>query len=100
MRSQPCRRRATWRTSSHFATGEPLESRRRRYGPSVSREAARQSGLSSFQLVREASALGSDADLHALLRVDRAELLDDLELAVNRLGDVHVHPQVMLTGDH
>ena len=36
----------------------------------------------------------------ALLRVDRPEVLDDLEAAVPGLRDVHVQAGVMLTLDH
>ena len=35
-----------------------------------------------------------------LLGIDNSEVLDDLELAVARLGDVHVHAHVMLAGHH
>ena len=42
---------------------------------------------------------GRRAD-QALLRIDRAEALDDLEPAVARLGDVHVHAHVVLAGHH
>ena len=37
---------------------------------------------------------------HALVRVDGAEALDDLEAAVGDLGDVHVHANMMLAGHH
>ena len=40
-----------------------------------------------------------DAD-EALLRVDGPEGLDDLEAAVARLADVHVHAHVVLAGHH
>ena len=40
---------------------------------------------------------GRRAD-RALLRIDGAEALDDLEMAVARLGDVHVHAHVVLAG--
>src|SRR5476649_172769 len=36
----------------------------------------------------------------ALLRIDDPQVLDDLEVAVSRLGDVHVHPNVVLAGHH
>ena len=35
-----------------------------------------------------------------LLRVDRTEVVDDLEAAGARLGDVHVQPEVVLTRHH
>ena len=38
--------------------------------------------------------------LHALPRINDTEVLDDLEMAVVCLGDVHVHADVMLTGRH
>ena len=38
--------------------------------------------------------------LHALPRVDNPQALDDLELAVASLSDVHVHSSMMLTGHH
>src|SRR6478736_5085556 len=38
--------------------------------------------------------------LHAFLRIHDPEVLDDLESAALRLGDVHVHPEVMLAGHH
>ena len=38
--------------------------------------------------------------LHALLWIDRPQALDNLEVTVARLGNVHVHANVMLTGHH
>ena len=38
--------------------------------------------------------------MHAFLRIHDPEVLDDLESAALRLGDVHVHPEVMLAGHH
>src|SRR5262249_1127665 len=35
-----------------------------------------------------------------LLRIDHAKILDDLELPVAGLGDVHVHASMMLAGHH
>src|ERR1700732_323221 len=37
---------------------------------------------------------------HRLVRVDGPQVLDDLETAVLRLSDVHVHAGVVLAGDH
>src|SRR3954470_4818979 len=50
-------------------------------------------------LVRVIGSAGDGRRLdEALLRVDRPELLDDLEPAVARPRDVHVHAQVVLAG--
>src|SRR5262245_29172666 len=38
--------------------------------------------------------------LGALLWIDSAQLLDDFEMTVPGLGYVHVHSNVMLTGNH
>ncbi len=38
--------------------------------------------------------------LYALFRIDDPEVLCDLELAILRLGYVHVHSNMMLTGNH
>src|SRR5271169_3418709 len=35
---------------------------------------------------------------HRLVRVDGPQVLDDLETAVLRLGDVHIHADVVLAG--
>src|SRR5712671_1261528 len=35
-----------------------------------------------------------------LLRINDAEVLDDLEAAVAGLGDIHVHANMVLTGNH
>src|SRR5438105_2454807 len=37
---------------------------------------------------------------HRLVRVDGPQALDDLETAVLRLGDIHVHADVVLAGNH
>lgn len=39
-------------------------------------------------------------DKHALVRIDTAEVPDDPEPATLCLGDVHVHPGVMLARHH
>jgi hypothetical protein len=36
---------------------------------------------------------------HRLVRVDGPQVLDDLETAVHRLGDVHIHADVVLAGN-
>ena len=38
--------------------------------------------------------------LHALLWINDPQALDNLEVTVLRLGNVHVHSNVMLTGHH
>jgi hypothetical protein len=38
--------------------------------------------------------------LHAFLWIDRPQTLDNLEVTVPSLGNVHVHSHVMLTGYH
>src|SRR6476659_2514536 len=44
---------------------------------------------------------GERGDAHLpLLGIDRAQLLDHLEVAVSDLGDVHVHAHVVLAGHH
>ena len=38
--------------------------------------------------------------LHALLWINDPQAFDNPEITVVRLGNVHVHPNVMLTGHH
>jgi len=38
--------------------------------------------------------------LHAFLWIDRPQTLDNLEVTVPRLGNVHVHANMMLTRHH
>ena len=42
----------------------------------------------------------SPRPLHALLRLNDAELLCDLEFPVLGVADVHIQPKVVLTGHH
>src|SRR5258708_1785178 len=44
--------------------------------------------------------LGRRGRHHALVGIDRAEALDDLHAAVDHLGDVHVHANVVLPRHH
>ena len=82
--------------------------------PLASRVYAASAGVMFGQRLGTAAALTAhinrkviDADLalpthalHALLRIDDPQALDDLQITVARLGDVHVHSNMMLAGHH
>ena len=57
--------------------------------------------LGSLWLPAGARQLGLLLDaLHALPRINGSQTLDDIQLAVVHLGDVHVHPNMVLARHH